>query len=364
MRNYVMTGLFIAGTAAGIACSAQAPLGLGYGSGGGAGGSGTVTTAPGPTTVQATGLPCDVEALVEAACQGCHLNPPAHGAVMPLMSYADFVAPAVSDPTKKVYQLVIGRMSSTTKPMPPSPYAPSTSSMVSIMQNWINSGLPESNAVCTGSTPPSGGGGGSGGSGGGGSGGHAGGSGGTGGGSGGTGGGSGGTGGGSGGTGGGSGGTGGGSGGTAGGGGSTGGGGGGGTAAVCTSGVYFTGGEGSQMNPGYACIQCHAQSGGEAPIFAIAGTAYPTLHEPDNCDGENGGAAQIIITDANSVVTTINVDSVGNFEFGGTVAAPFTAKIVNGTKELDMISNPPTGDCNTCHTQTGASGAPGRITLP
>jgi hypothetical protein len=351
MRYYVMTGLLIAGTVAGVGCSGQAPLGLGYSGGGAAGGSGTVTSAPGPTAVQSTGLPCDVESLVEAACQGCHLNPPAHGAVMPLVTYADFVAPAVSDPTKKVYELIVGRMSSTTKPMPPAPYAPATPAMISIMQNWINAGVPQSSAVCTGSTPPSGGGGAGGSTGGGGSGG----------GHGVSGGGGGGAAGGGGGTGGGSGG---GSGGAGGGGSGGFGGGGGTTTSVCTSGTYFTGGEGGDMNPGNACIQCHAQSGGEAPTFTIAGTAYPTLHEPNNCDGENGGGAQVIITDANSNQITIPVDSVGNFYYGGAVAAPFNAKIVNGSNELDMVSHPAMGDCNTCHTQTGANGAPGRITLP
>ncbi len=37
------------------------------------------------------------------------------------------------------------------------------------------------------------------------------------------------------------------------------------------------------MHPGVACIACHVTTGGEAPNFAIAGTAYPTGHEYDDC---------------------------------------------------------------------------------
>jgi hypothetical protein len=41
------------------------------------------------------------------------------------------------------------------------------------------------------------------------------------------------------------------------------------------------------------------------------------------------------------------------------------AKVVNAANaERVMSSTTSTGDCNLCHTQTGASGAPGRVTLP
>jgi hypothetical protein len=55
---------------------------------------------------------------------------------------------------------------------------------------------------------------------------------------------------------------------------------------------------------GRACMRCHADSNvaaGEqdAPIFAFAGTAYPTAHEPTDCIGKGAQGAQIVITDAN-----------------------------------------------------------------
>ncbi|HJX65368.1 MAG TPA: hypothetical protein VJ860_15605 [Polyangia bacterium] len=47
------------------------------------------------------------------------------------------------------------------------------------------------------------------------------------------------------------------------------------------------------------------------------------------------------------------------------MSGPYTAKVVNGSGiERVMVSTASSGDCNGCHTQTGANGAPGRITLP
>jgi hypothetical protein len=41
------------------------------------------------------------------------------------------------------------------------------------------------------------------------------------------------------------------------------------------------------------------------------------------------------------------------------------AKVVNGSGvERVMSATLTTGDCNSCHTQSGADSAPGRITIP
>ena len=41
------------------------------------------------------------------------------------------------------------------------------------------------------------------------------------------------------------------------------------------------------------------------------------------------------------------------------------AKVVNAAGiERVMVSTLTAGDCNLCHTQNGASNAPGRVTLP
>ncbi len=136
-------------------------------------------------------------------------------------------------------------------------------------------------------------------------------------------------------------------------------------APTCTSGKFYSGhGDGSsQMDPGEACIACHDQSGGEAPRFGVAGTVYPTGHEPDLCDGVAGDAT-VVITDANAVVYNLTVNSAGNFYSRSTMAFPIHAKVVVGGQERVMASAQTSGDCNGCHTQDGASSAPGRIVTP
>lgn len=144
---------------------------------------------------------------------------------------------------------------------------------------------------------------------------------------------------------------------------------------VCTSGkTWSSGNTGSPlMHPGGACIACHASNhgdddrggGDDAPRFSIAGTVYPTGHEPDDCDGAPAAAAAVVeVTDAAGKVTTLPVNAAGNFFTTAAVAAPFHVAVVAGGKRRAMPDAPPSGDCNSCHTRDGANGAPGRIALP
>lgn len=121
------------------------------------------------------------------------------------------------------------------------------------------------------------------------------------------------------------------------------------------------------MHPGVACIDCHTSSNNrEAPSFTIAGTVYPTAHEPADCNGLDGttDGVQVVITDAKGKKLTLDVNDVGNFSSVATLTMPYTAKVVSGSKERVMSASQTTGDCNSCHTESGASGAPGRIMAP
>jgi hypothetical protein len=132
---------------------------------------------------------------------------------------------------------------------------------------------------------------------------------------------------------------------------------------TCTTGIYWTSGEGSsRMHPGEGCIGCHAASGGEAPRFSAAGTVYKTGHEPNNCFGSSG--ASIVITDAHGATLSLPVNSAGNFSTQSPLAFPIRAKVVANGQERAMASAQMSGDCNSCHTQNGAHNAPGRIALP
>lgn len=135
------------------------------------------------------------------------------------------------------------------------------------------------------------------------------------------------------------------------------------TSAVCTSGTAWTGGNAGSptMNPGMACINCHA-SGGEGPLFSIAGTLYPTVNEPDLCNG--AGGATVMITGADGQTLTLTANAAGNFFSEVPIATPFAAKVVFEGRERAMAAHQTSGDCNGCHTQNGANGAPGRIVLP
>jgi mono/diheme cytochrome c family protein len=128
---------------------------------------------------------------------------------------------------------------------------------------------------------------------------------------------------------------------------------------TCSSGAYWTSGNGSTMRPGEACMNCHR--------FAIAGTAYPTGHEYDDCYGRSSQGATVTVTDKNNVSRTFSVNSSGNFSgsaSGGWPAFPITAKITFGGKTRVMSGAVSNGNCNSCHTLNGANGAPGRIALP
>ncbi len=140
---------------------------------------------------------------------------------------------------------------------------------------------------------------------------------------------------------------------------------------VCSSNSFWTGGnDGSErMNPGRACIACH-QAEREGPSFAFAGTVYPTLREPDRCNGVHPNqypGLQVEIIDANGTVHAVSVNRAGNFfqrRSQATVVFPIRARVRYEGRVREMATPQMSGDCNACHTQDGLDGAPGRIRLP
>lgn len=136
-------------------------------------------------------------------------------------------------------------------------------------------------------------------------------------------------------------------------------------AATCTSNSSWTRGENDRMRPGEACVTCHTREG-EGPRYAIAGTLFPTGHEPDDCNGVAGASsgARVVITDANGQDHELTPNSAGNFYFNGSLATPYTAKVVSDAGERLMFTPQKDGDCNKCHTSEGTGGAPGRIVVP
>jgi hypothetical protein len=142
------------------------------------------------------------------------------------------------------------------------------------------------------------------------------------------------------------------------------------TPTVCSSGKTWTGGDtgNAEMHPGVACDTCHKVLGSATTFpFDIAGTVYPTAHEPNDCDGLAG--AQVVVTDAKGTDHTLAVNAAGNFYnldyvLIGAIPTPYTAKVVLNGKTREMITPQTNGDCNSCHTEQGDQAAPGRIMAP
>jgi len=291
------------------------------GSGGTMSGTGGATGGTGGSSCVPSSFPPDVQALL-SMCSSCHGSTPLAGAPS-LVTYANLTAKSTGYPSQTNAERALVRLQSTTNPMPPAGSPRPSATQVSALQTWVSAGYPMT-------TCPSGSG--SGGvNGGGGMG----------------------------------------AGGTAGAGGSGGNSGTGGSdpfagPSVCTSKTMWTGGNNgsASMNPGKACIACHRM--GEGPTFAVAGTLYPTAHEPDLCNGSNGSTtgARIVITDKNGKALTLTPNAVGNFSYQGSLATPFTASVTYMGRERRMVTPQTNGDCNSCHTTSGAMSAPGRILLP
>jgi hypothetical protein len=143
-----------------------------------------------------------------------------------------------------------------------------------------------------------------------------------------------------------------------------------GTPVMCSSGTYWEGGDSGDtvMHPGRACTTCHDSAPNPPdPIPTIAGTVYASAHEPDDCNGTGGSAADPVtvdVTDANGTTVTITANSVGNIIGYDVLTPPLTAVVRYQGRARAMASGAPSGDCNSCHTEGGANGAPGRIMRP
>lgn len=238
-----------------------------------------------------TGLPCDIQQLLEIRCIACHSTS------MRLLTYADLQAKSGSNPQRTMAQESLARMKGMGALMPPAPAVPPSMQEIATFEAWVNAGAqmgPECTNMVDGgtldagpnpyNTPP-----------------------------------------------------------------------------VCTSGKYWMSGNSMSMRPGEACQACHQKQGG--PNYSVAGTVYPTAHEPKDCNGSMGGM-NVIVTDKNNKVVTVPVNNVGNFATQSSLVAPFFVKVVAGNKTRAMIGSLTSGDCNSCHTENGANNAPGRVMAP
>lgn len=135
---------------------------------------------------------------------------------------------------------------------------------------------------------------------------------------------------------------------------------------------------GPTMAPGFACVACHSGQDfmGQNPGGAMSrpdvlpqfmGTVFAAPHEKDLCSPALPTAARVEILDLSGAVrATLTVNAGGNFygDVNGAALASYRARVVTAAGSREMASAQTSGDCNTCHTVAGASGAPGRVFLP
>ena len=81
---------------------------------------------------------CSARNVFRSACTTCHNEKKVAGAPMSLMTHEDFLAPAPSDPAKKVYELVKTRVHDTKRPMPPQGQL--TAAQLGAIDSWVDKG--------------------------------------------------------------------------------------------------------------------------------------------------------------------------------------------------------------------------------
>ena len=143
-------------------------------------------------------------------------------------------------------------------------------------------------------------------------------------------------------------------------------------ALTCASGSYlFLGSDTNppeHMYPGQACISCHqAPSGENPPVWGYMGTVFTAPHEKDLCAPNLTTSATIeILREDGTLVVRLPVNAGGNFmgSAPGVAPATYKARVVTSAGTRTMATAQTNGDCNSCHTAEGTSGAPGRIYLP
>ncbi|HEU4536001.1 MAG TPA: c-type cytochrome [Polyangiaceae bacterium] len=289
------------------------PAGACGGPGGAGGSAGSAGGAGGAPPVGEGGLPCDVQSFLTAQCTSCHSNPPTGGAPMPLTSLGALLATNGSG--VRFAERALARLQNGTMP----PGGGLSAAQFQAFADWVDGGTPEGTCepaddpfddpprCSSGQSVP-----------------------------------------------------------------------------FCADDVIASGllGDdeddddddddcaGPTMNPGMACGSgnCHG-SGGEGPRLRFGGTVYRTGHEPDRCvGGPAAGTAQVVVTGANGVTVTRPVNAAGNFLLLQSQASgltfPIRAEVHYDGRVRKMATPQMSGDCNSCHTQGGKNGAPGRIVLP
>jgi len=102
----------------------------------------------GDVAAPAQTLPCDVSQVLETSCQSCHSSPPQYGAPMPLVTYADLMAPSHSNPSLPVYRVVETRIHDDAAPMPQPPNPRLDAADTATLDSWVAANAPPGSGSC------------------------------------------------------------------------------------------------------------------------------------------------------------------------------------------------------------------------
>ena len=92
---------------------------------------------------------CGALGVFRTACQNCHGDELAGGAQFPLVTHDHTMAPALSDPSRSVVELIDQRIHDTTRPMPPLSQPRLTAQELGALETWIAAGAPNTAEACT-----------------------------------------------------------------------------------------------------------------------------------------------------------------------------------------------------------------------
>lgn len=304
----------------GVSCGGLITGGMGNGGGsGGSGGAGGGSATGGGTGGGASGfdgLPCDVANLLAAKCTNCHGASLSGGAPFSLISRADLVKDSPTFAGQSIAARSLVRMKAASGPMPPTaPFA--TAGELAAFEAWVNAGLPPGSCNMLPDAGPA--------------------------------------------------------------------------VLTCASAQSWTGGltPSFDMNPGWACQACHLgqnlkgqnPTGASEPerAYFFMGTVYPSVNERDLCDSKPppNVVVEIVSLDGGLIERMTASTRSGNFasdgengrslallNYNSPVPTPYRARVLANGKESVMQSAQTSGDCNSCHTERGDNGAPGRIVYP
>lgn len=122
--------------------------------------------------------------------------------------------------------------------------------------------------------------------------------------------------------------------------------------------------ESEAMHPGGDCIGCHADRG-EGPRLQVAGTVQARVDDETDCRGVEGVLVELLDAQG-TVFLSLTTNRAGNFfaSSGLTGNTPYTARLTYEGRTREMSTPQTDGNCMSCHTAAGESGAPGRIQVP